>query len=78
MARHLARHALRHTVNDVVPGLLALFAHEATKGAVSFLSRGTAASPSPPRQRRDLLQTGFVARQLGAHQASRGTDNLGA
>ena len=32
MARHLARHALRHTVNDVVPGLLALFAHEATKG----------------------------------------------
>ena len=32
MARHLARHALRHTVNDVVPCLLALFAHEATKG----------------------------------------------
>ena len=30
MARHLARHALRHTVNDVVVGLLALFAHEAT------------------------------------------------
>ena len=32
MARHLARHALRHTVNDVVLGLLALFAHEAIQG----------------------------------------------
>ena len=34
-ARHSARHVLHHTVNDAVPGTLALFAHEASDGGLA-------------------------------------------
>ena len=45
-------------------------------GEFSLLGQG--AQPIDLRQGRDLLQAGFIARQPGAHQASRGTDDLGA